>query len=105
MGSLAHVLDHHGAEVEYRNTWGDALIAVLADVPVAAHCALDLQDAMDSIHLEAAGLPTHLALRLSGHVGPVFPIVDPVLGTRSFLGSHINRTARIEPVTPPARST
>ena len=56
---------------------------------------------MNDIDLEAAELPTHLALRLSGHIGPVFPIVDPVLGTPSFLGSHINRTARIEPVTPP----
>ena len=54
-----------------------------------------------AIHLEAAGLPTHLALRLSGHVGPVFSIVDPVVGAPSFMGSHINRTARIEPVTPP----
>ena len=31
MGSLAHLLDHHGADVEYRNTWGDALIAVLSN--------------------------------------------------------------------------
>ena len=34
-------------------------------------------------------------------MGPVTRIIDPVLGTTSFLGSHINRTARIEPVTPP----
>ncbi len=101
MGSLAHVLDSHGPVVEYRNTWGDALIAVLANPLAAARCALDLQDAMNDIRLEDVGLPTHLALRLSGHVGPVFPIVDPVLERPSFLGSHINRTARIEPVTPP----
>jgi hypothetical protein len=101
MGSLAHVLERHGAEVEYRNTWGDALIGVLANAPAAARCALDLQDAMDAIDLKAAGLPSHLSLRLSGHIGPVFPIIDPVLGTPSFLGSHISRTARIEPVTPP----
>jgi hypothetical protein len=101
MGSLAHVLEHHGAEVEYRNTWGDALIGVLSNAPAAARCALDLQDAIDAIDVMAAGLPTDLSLRLSGHIGPVFPITDPVLGTPSFLGSHISRTARIEPVTPP----
>ena len=101
MGSFAHVLDHHGADVEYRNTWGDALIGVLSTAAAAARCSLDLQDAMDGIDLKAAGLPTHLSLRLSGHIGPVFPIIDPVLGAPSFLGSHINRTARIEPVTPP----
>jgi class 3 adenylate cyclase len=101
MGSFAHVLNHHGTEVEYRNTWGDALIGVLSNAQTAARCALDLQDAMEGIDLKAAGLPTHLALRLSGHVGPVFPFIDPVLGTPSFMGSHISRTARIEPVTPP----
>jgi hypothetical protein len=101
MTSLAHVLNRYGAEVEYRNTWGDALIGVVSNAQSAARCALDLQDAMDGIDLKAAGLPTHLALRLSGHVGPVFPILDPVLGLPSFMGSHISRTARIEPVTPP----
>ena len=56
-------------------------------------CALDLQDALAAIDVAAAGLPPHLALRLSGHVGSVTRIIDPVLGTTSFLGSHINRTA------------
>jgi hypothetical protein len=101
MGALGRTLDHYGADVEYRNTWGDALIAVISDAPTAARCALDLQDAMGAIDIEATGLPAHLSLRLSGHIGPVFPIVDPVLGTPSFSGSHISRTARIEPVTPP----
>jgi class 3 adenylate cyclase len=31
----------------------------------------------------------------------VFPISDPVLRARSYMGSHVSRTARIEPVTPP----
>jgi len=31
----------------------------------------------------------------------VFQVEDPVTQTRSFMGSHVSRTARIEPVTPP----
>jgi adenylate cyclase len=31
----------------------------------------------------------------------VLPFIDPVLGMPSFTGSHVSRTARIEPVTPP----
>ena len=31
----------------------------------------------------------------------MFPIRDPVLGADAFMGSHVSRTARIEPVTPP----
>ena len=101
LGAFAHVLAGHDREVEYRNTWGDGLFAVLSDAPAAARCALDLQDAMAALDLGGAGLPPHLAFRLSGHVGPVFPIRDPVLGAKSFMGSHVNRTARIEPITPP----
>jgi len=101
LGAFADVLSSYGTEIEYRNTWGDALYAVLAGAPVAARCALDLQDAMATLDFETAGLPPDLAFRLSGHVGPVFAIRDPVLGNVSFMGSHVSRTARIEPVTPP----
>jgi hypothetical protein len=102
LGAFARVLGDHEADIEYRNTWGDALYVVLSDAPAAARCALDLQEAIGALDLEAVGLPPHLAFRLSGHIGPVFPIRDPVLGANAFMGSHVSRTARIEPVTPPA---
>jgi class 3 adenylate cyclase/tetratricopeptide (TPR) repeat protein len=100
LGAFAVVLDRYGGAVEHRNTWGDALFVVVADVTQAARCALDLQDAIGTVDLVTAGLPPHLALRLGAHVGPVYPTDDPVLGVRSFMGSHVSRTARIEPVTP-----
>ncbi len=83
------------------NTWGDALAVVLDDVVAAANCALRLQEAMASLDLPSAGLPEHLALRLGAHVGPVLPSFDPVRRVPTFTGSHVSRTARIEPVTPP----
>ena len=101
LGALAGVLERYQAAVWHRNTWGDAVYVVLTDAPVAAACALDLQEAMSRIELASEGLPQHLALRLGGHVGPVFPAHDPVLGAPGFMGSHVTRTARIEPVTPP----
>jgi Tetratricopeptide Repeats-Sensor len=101
LGAFARVLGGHDDDVEYRNTWGDALYAVLSGAPAAARCALDLQEAIGALDLEAIGLPPHLAFRLSGHIGPVFPIWDPVLEADAFMGSHVSRTARIEPVTPP----
>ena len=91
----------YGERVQHRNTWGDALYAVLTDVVASARCALELQDAMAAIDFERLGLPGHLALRLGAHVGPVFPVQDPVLEALAFMGSHVSRTARIEPVTPP----
>jgi class 3 adenylate cyclase len=101
LGAFAVVLRRHQADVWHRNTWGDAVYVVLSNASAAAACALDLQDTMMAADLEAEGLPAHLALRLGGHVGPVFPIHDPVLDEPAFMGSHVSRTARIEPVTPP----
>jgi class 3 adenylate cyclase len=101
LGAFAGVLDRYRHAVQHRNTWGDALYVVLDTAPSAAACALDLQFAMANLDLEAEGLPTHLSLRLGAHIGPVFPTHDPVLGQVAFMGSHVSRTARIEPVTPP----
>ena len=80
---------------------GDAIYLVLTNAVAAAACALDLQKAMAAIDLASEGLPDQLALRLGRHLGPVFPTYDPVLKTSGFMGSHVSRTARIEPVTPP----
>jgi tetratricopeptide (TPR) repeat protein len=101
LGTFASVLERHRDAVCFRNTWGDGLYVVLRDAVSAAACAADLQEAMAGAALERHALPGHLALRLGAHVGPVFPVLDPVIGTSAFMGSHISRTARIEPVTPP----
>jgi len=101
MGKFAGVLDAYGERVLYRNTWGDAVYVVLPDVATAANCALDLQHAMASINLTDEKLPEYLALRLGGHLGPVFEGQDPILREPAFFGSQVSRTARIEPVTPP----
>lgn len=99
--ACADVLSRYDAAIEYRNTWGDALFVVLSDPVATARCGLDLQDAVAGIDLAGANLPDSLALRLSGHIGPIFPVVDPVLRRASFSGSHITRVARLEPVTTP----
>lgn len=101
LGALAEAIRPHAAAIEHRNTWGDAVYLVLTDVHEAAGCALGLQAAVGALELERHGLPGDLALRLGAHVGPVFPTRDPVLGEMGFMGSHVSRTARIEPVTPP----
>jgi hypothetical protein len=100
LGAFADALGRHAGAVSFRNTWGDGLYVVMSGAVAAAACALDLQAAMSGLDLGAVGLPGHLALRLGGHVGPVFELHDPVLGVPSFGGSQVSRTARIEPVTP-----
>jgi hypothetical protein len=101
LGAFAHVLHTHERSILYRERPGDGLYLVLADAEAAAEVAIDLQRAVGAIDKRAAGLPDYLALRVGAHVGPVLPFIDPVLGMPSFTGSHVSRTARIEPVTPP----
>jgi class 3 adenylate cyclase len=100
LGAFAGVLEDHADAVGYQNTWGDGLYVVLRDAAVAAEVALALHAALADVDTESAGLP-RLALRVGAHLGPVYPIFDPVLSTRAFMGSHVSRTARIEPVAPP----
>ena len=101
LGSFASVLRGRREDVSHLNTWGDGMYLVLSNVAVAAACALELQEATQAIDFDAARLPGDMGLRLGGHVGPVFPTHDPVQDALDYLGSHVSRTARIEPVTPP----
>jgi Adenylate and Guanylate cyclase catalytic domain len=101
LNAIAEVLHRKGDAVWFRNTWGDGLCVVLSDPVRAAACALELQEALTRIDLDSIGLPEPLGLRLAGHLGPIFRVHDPVLERWAFTGSHVSRTARIEPVTPP----
>ena len=47
------------------------------------------------------GLPREMSIRIGLHAGPVFAGIDPITGTLNYYGSHVNRAARIEPVTVP----
>jgi class 3 adenylate cyclase len=100
LGTFSRVLEAFGTRIPVKNSWGDALYVVAEDAVTGADCALALQEAIGELQPEQHGLPAHLGLRLSGHVGPVFPIDDPVLGYTSYMGVHVSRTARIEPITP-----
>ena len=56
---------------------------------------------MGSTAWDEKGLPKNFGLRIGLHVGPVYACEDPVTGRRTFVGSHVARSARVEPITPP----
>jgi class 3 adenylate cyclase len=101
MPALAKVLDSHDGAIATRNTWGDGLFVVFRALDAAARCALEIQAALAKLDLQSIGLPATLALRLGLDAGAVFEVRDPILKSLSFTGSHISRTARLEPSTPP----
>ncbi len=96
MGTAATVLDRHGERVLSRNSWGDAVFAVVETIVDAAEIMLSLHRALERIG-------TRFTLRIGAHYGPVFETLDPVTQRPTYYGREVSRAARIEPVTPPGQ--
>jgi class 3 adenylate cyclase len=89
-----------GLNPKFINTWGDAIFVVMDKATPMAEYALTLQETADAASESLRGrLPHRLNLRISLHTGPVFESIDPICNRTNFYGSHINRAARLEPVT------
>ena len=101
MVRVASVVDQYSGNIVTKNTWGDGIFLVFGDLGSAARCALDLQSALAKLDFVSLGLPASLGLRLGLDAGAVFEIRDPILNSVTFTGTHISRTARLEPCTPP----
>jgi len=112
---VADTLAAAGDRVCARNTWGDGVFAVFGPDPAggpadasgvaaAADAALRLVAACEAAAAEwrRIGFADPNPVRVGLHAGPVFELSpDPVLGRTNYFGQHVNRTARIEPITLP----
>lgn len=100
MGRIGAVLTEFGDHVEFRNTWGDAIYAIVDEPRTAARLALALQRRLDDLPpaLIPPGAPA--GMRIGVHYGPIWVGTDRITGNRIWYGGEVNRTARIEPVTP-----
>ncbi|CAA7613896.1 adenylate/guanylate cyclase domain-containing protein [Magnetospirillum sp. UT-4] len=100
LGRLKEGLAEAGVQPAHINTWGDAIFAVMDKATPMAEYALTLGEVVARLGVEMLDkLPNPLNLRISLHAGPVFEAIDPIRGNTNFYGSHINRAARLEPVT------
>lgn len=97
---VADLLNKSGGP-ELSNTWGDGLFMVFDSAVVAAGFALRLLERMDQIPFDPRGRDFTPRLRIALHAGPVFEKRDPVRGSMNVFGRHVNRAARIEPITEP----
>lgn len=101
LGSCRTILDaleHHPVHV---NTHGDGLYLVFELPSHAAEFAVRLQQAMARFDWRALGLAPETGARVALHTGPLFRIFDPVTDRYTFYGTHVNRTARLEPIVVP----
>ncbi|WP_349346599.1 adenylate/guanylate cyclase domain-containing protein [Priestia megaterium] len=79
------------------NTWGDAVIAVFFDGLDAVEFMLAYRDAFDKENL--GQLP--IAPRIAGHYGEIHVFFDHLLKQDNAIGTNVDITARIEPITRP----
>jgi class 3 adenylate cyclase len=98
---VRNLLDELPAKPLFYNTWGDGLFVVFADVVGASEFSTRLLHAVEAADWIGQAFPEKLSLRIGLHCGPVHEAQNPLTERLDFYGSHVNRAARIEPVTTP----
>lgn len=97
LGKVAELMERMERPPIHQNTWGDAVCAVFDRVEDAGSFALNMRDLVRGTDWSQYNLP-ELNIRIALNAGPVFTCYDPVLRKLTYNGSHVNRTARIEPI-------
>jgi class 3 adenylate cyclase len=98
--AIGRLIQASGVNPLLRDTWGDAIYFVFNSVREAGSFALDLRDLVAQTDWPACGFTHPISLRIALHYGPVYAFANPVSRRPDFLGTHISRAARIEPITP-----
>ncbi|HET7730559.1 MAG TPA: tetratricopeptide repeat-containing protein [Usitatibacter sp.] len=101
LGLARAVIDKLGDQFLTAQTAGDGIYATFASVPALAEFCLALRERVGRIDWTDFGMPRDTNVRVAAHCGPAFPIDDPVTRQPNFCGTHVSRTARIEPVVTP----
>jgi class 3 adenylate cyclase len=103
VGTVAEFNKRFGCKALHIETAGDGMYMVFDDPGAAAHYALGLSELINSYDWQSLGLPDDMSARIGLHCGPVFIGIDPITDMPLYSGIHTNRTARIEPITPPGQ--
>ena len=103
LGSIGALVARSAPAPLLKNTWGDGLYLVFENVEAAGRFALDLSDLLNATDWAQLNLPAELNLRIALHAGPVYRCTDPVTQALNFIGTHVSRAARLEPITPPGQ--
>ena len=83
------------------NTWGDAIFGLFTKADHAMNYAFLLLDTFRSIDWTKHDFPDSIDIRVALHAGPVYVATDPLTKRPNGYGTHINKAARMEPVTLP----
>jgi class 3 adenylate cyclase/tetratricopeptide (TPR) repeat protein len=101
LGTIAELIQSIERRPLCQNTWGDALYLGFERVCDAARFGLELQTLLAKRNSETTPPDEPVNLRIALHAGPVYECFDPILNRMTYVGTHVSRTARMEPITPP----
>lgn len=96
---LNQAMEKINSDLDSVNTWGDAIFAVADSAVKIADFGLRYCDIIENLGKKYPEFPFPIRARISLHSGPVFVAEDPFIKKTNFYGGHINRAARLEPVT------
>lgn len=96
---LNRAMEKIDSDLDSVNTWGDAVFAVADSAVKIADFGLRYNDIIETLGKKYPEFPFPIRARISLHSGPVFIAQDPFIKKLNFYGGHINRAARLEPVT------
>ncbi|MBI4808686.1 MAG: adenylate/guanylate cyclase domain-containing protein [Nitrosomonadales bacterium] len=99
--ALASVLDEFKSEIQHLDTWGDAIFLVTEKATTAAKIAVALNKVVAEADQSGLNLDEPLLMRIGLHYGPVYKLYDHLCQCFTYSSNDVNKTARIEPVTPP----
>jgi len=101
LGLVASEMKGLGSPPLLVNTWGDGLYVVFGRVRDAGVFALRLCDTIARTDWRGLGFSSDMSVRIGLHAGPAYACLDPVTERPNYIGAHVSRAARIEPITPP----
>ena len=101
LGTSKRILDSLEHPAVDAHTLGDGLFLVFEQPSHAAEFAVRLQQELRQVDWPAMGLAAETAARIGIHTGPVLRTYDPIMAKPAFYGTHVNRTARLEPIVRP----
>lgn len=101
LGTCKRILDALPHPPVVATTQGDGLFLAFDKPSHAAEFAVRLQAALAKVDWRSLGLAEHTGARIGMHTGPIFRIFDPVTERFTCYGTHVNRTARLEPIVQP----
>ncbi len=103
LGLAGRLASRDGMRPIGREGRGDGFYLTFECAADAGRFALELSHAIASTQWDRRGLPATIVMRIGLHAGVVHKLRDPVTLRDVFVGTHINRAARIEPITPPGQ--